>query len=272
MTDVLVTGGFDDLRAPRMRFLEEAAKLGRLHVALWDDATVQAGGGHPPKFPLAERRYLLEAIRYVEGVTVLADVSDPDAFPELPGLQPDIWAVIAEADTPAKHANAHAQGIAYRVFSPDDLSGFPPGPAEITRNPGRKRVIVTGCYDWLHSGHVRFFEEVSGLGDLYVVVGHDANVRLLKGEGHPLFPDQLRRYMAGSIRHVTQALISSGDGWLDAEPEIARIQPHMYAVNEDGDKPEKRAFCEANNIAYVVLHRAPRKGLPRRASTNLRGY
>ena len=46
-----------------------------------------------------------------------------------------------------------------------------------------------------------------------------------------------------SIRYVKQALISTGHGWMDAEPEIERIKPDMYAVNEDGDKPEKRAFC-----------------------------
>ena len=59
-------------------------------------------------------------------------------------------------------------------------------------------MIVTGCYDWLHSGHVRFFEEVSQLGDLYVVVGNDANLKLLKGEGHPLFPGaQERQHPSG---------------------------------------------------------------------------
>ena len=57
-----------------------------------------------------------------------------------------------------------------------------------------------------------------------------------------------RRYMTGSIRHVRQALISSGNGWLDAEPEIERIKPDIYAVNEDGDQPEKRAYCEAHGI------------------------
>jgi cytidyltransferase-like protein len=41
-------------------------------------------------------------------------------------------------------------------------------------SPQRKKVIVTGCYDCFHSGHVRFFEEASALGDLYVVVGRDA--------------------------------------------------------------------------------------------------
>ena len=49
--------------------------------------------------------------------------------------------------------------------------------------------MATGCYDWLHTGHVRFAEEVSAYGDLYVVVGHDANIRLLKGDGtSPAFP------------------------------------------------------------------------------------
>ena len=78
--------------------------------------------------------------------------------------------------------------------------------------------------------------------------------------------------MVQAIRYVTQALISSGDGWMDAEPEIASIKPDLYAVNEDGDKPEKRAFCAEHGIAYVVLKRAPRPGLPRRQSTDLRGY
>ena len=79
---------------------------------------------------------------------------------------------------------------------------------------------MTGCFDWFHSGHVRFFEEASALGELYVVVGHDANVRLLKGEGHPLFPQEERRYLVAAVRYVHRALISSGEGWLDAEPEI----------------------------------------------------
>ena len=46
----------------------------------------------------------------------------------------------------------------------------------------------------------------------------------------------------------------------------------MYAVNEDGDKPEKREFCEAHGMQYVVLKRTPKEGLPRRQSTDLRGF
>ena len=81
----------------------------------------------------------------------------------------------------------------------------------------------------------------------------------------------MRRYMAGSIRYVQQAFISTGHGWLDAEPEIERIQPDIYAVNEDGDQPEKREYCEAHGIEYRVLKRLPKEGLPTRQSTRPAG-
>ena len=43
-------------------------------------------------------------------------------------------------------------------------------------------------------------------------------------------------------------------------------------MNEDGDKPVKREYCERRGIEYVVLKRVPKAGLPRRESTDLRGF
>ncbi len=105
-----------------------------------------------------------------------------------------------------------------------------------------------------------------------MVLGNDANVRELKGEGHPRFPAEERRYMVSAVRFVGTALIATGMGWLDAEPEIELLKPELYAVNADGDRPEKRRFCEERGIRYVVLTRAPRPGLPARSSTELRGF
>ena len=157
------------------------------------------------------------------------------------GLRPR-WTLRGIGGRTRRRGALHAE---LRAFGDRDLEGFPEIPVS-SPDPSRRRVVVTGCFDWLHSGHVRFFEEVSGHGELYVVVGHDANVRLLKGEGHPRFSQDHRRYMAGSVRHVHRALVSSGSGWMDAEPEIAAIGAQVYAVNEDGDKPEKREFCRAH--------------------------
>jgi cytidyltransferase-like protein len=276
---VVVSGGLDDLRSPHVRFLHEASKLGDVHLLLWPDQAVHALEGRAPKFPEKERLYFLNAVRYVQQVTPIAGPVDPDALPRVDGLQPDVWAVSEAHDIPGKRAYCDRLGIAYHVIADEELAGFPAETCQVSENltglgnaPKVRKVIVTGCYDWLHSGHVRFFEETSALGDLYVVVGHDENVRLLKGEGHPMFGQEERRYMVQAIRYVTQALISTGQGWMDAAPEIARIRPDIYAVNEDGDKPEKRAFCKEQGLEYVVLKRLPKDGLPKRQSTDLRGF
>jgi cytidyltransferase-like protein len=266
---IIVSGAFDDLRTRDLRFLEEASKLGEVSVLLWPDELISQSLGAAPKFPLAERSYLLKAIRFVTAVLPAHGLSHADELPA--SARANIWADIASAANPAREAFCRANGISYRVFQPEELAGFPVTSSSAPPSQ-RKKAVVTGCFDWLHSGHVRFFEEVSAWGDLYVIVGHDANIRLLKGAGHPLLPQDERRYLVGSIRYVTQALISSGEGWLDADPEIQRLKPDIYAVNEDGDKGGKREYCEKLGLQYLVLKRTPAPGLPPRSSTTLRGF
>ena len=273
MSRVVVSGSFDDFRSTQVRFLQEASKIGPVHARLWSDKAVNEREGKAPKFPQSERLYFLESLRYVDRATVCDGSAGRDALPAEDVEPSTVWVVDPTQDSEAKRAFCRSSQIEYRVLSEEQRRGFPEDSADpAASSPSRKKVIVTGCYDWFHSGHIRFFEEVSELGDLYVVVGHDANIKLLKGEGHPMFCEQERRYMVGAIRHVCQALVSSGDGWLDAEPEIERIKPDIYAVNEDGDRPEKSSFCKAHGIEYRVLRRTPKEGLPRRESTHLRGF
>jgi cytidyltransferase-like protein len=186
-------------------------------------------------------------------------------------LPADLWADGEPTANAARKHFAAENKIAYHVFSAADLKGFPE-PPPMPSVPGKKKVIATGCYDWFHSGHVRFCEEASAFGDLYICLGSDANVRLLKGEGHPLLSEQERRYVVGSIKFVKQALVTTGSGWVDADPEIRRLKPDIYVVNEDGDKGGKREYCAKLGIEYLVLKRAPAPGLPKRSSTDLRGF
>jgi cytidyltransferase-like protein len=186
-------------------------------------------------------------------------------------LRAGIWADRQTTASEARKRFAAQNKIAYRIFSADELKGFPEPPPMPTA-PGRKKVIATGCYDWFHSGHVRFTEEASAYGDLYICLGSDANVRLLKGEGHPLLSEAERRYIVGSIKYVKQALITTGSGWVDADPEIRRLKPDIYVVNEDGDQGGKREYCAAMGMQYLVLKRTPAPGLPKRSSTHLRGF
>jgi cytidyltransferase-like protein len=266
---VIVSGGFDDLKSRDLRFLEEASKLGELSVLLWSDAALQRLNGNAPIFPLAERLYFLNAVRYVNRILVAADTNNLDKLPR--DLRANVWADVAATMNPARRQFATENQITYHVFTADELMGFPEQPPMPSAS-GRKKVVATGCYDWFHSGHVRFTEEASVFGDLYVCLGSDANVRLLKGEGHPLLSEQERRYVVGSIKFVKQALIATGSGWLDADPEIRRLKPEIYVVNEDGDKGGKREYCQQLGIQYLMLKRTPAPCLPKRSSTDLRGY
>lgn len=269
MPNVVVSLPFDRPGTRDFRLLQEASRLGEVLALLWSDQAIRDLAGREPALPAPERLYFLEAVRYVRRVAWVEAPASLQGLPEFQGPAPDIWVVDRNASRPGDAAWCRARKVGYRVLGDAALAGFPaPEPAP----SGRPKVLVTGSFDWMHSGHVRFFEEVSALGELYVVVGHDRNIRLLKGEGHPMFPEQERRYLVGSLRQVHQALVSTGSGWLDAEPEIARIRPDRYAVNEDGDKPEKRAFCREHGIEYVVLRRVPKPGLTTRSSTQLRGW
>jgi cytidyltransferase-like protein len=270
---IAVTGPFDDLRSNHLRFLEEAARLGDLTVFLWSDELIRQRDRQASKFPETERLYLLRAIRFVKEVILVNRLANDASLPARAGLKAVTW-VVTEAQSNyaiAEFCRSHA--INFHVVKEAELHAFPLEPGRVlSSHLSSKKVLVTGCYDWFHSGHVRFFEEVSAYGALYVVVGHDANIRQLKGKGHPLLHQDERRYMVASVRYVTQALVSSGQGWLDAEPEIALIKPDIYAVNEDGDRGGKREFCARHGIEYLVLKRRPAPGLPQRTSTKLRGF
>jgi cytidyltransferase-like protein len=275
---VFVHGSFDNLKTFQIRFLQEASRLGKVHVLLFSNQISLAVNGKKPGFPENERRYYLESIRYVSQLSIIDSLVNEDEIPNIDAVKKNdrvktIWAVMENQANPEKKDFCQKYNLRYKILSNSDLLGFPDDDINPKlEDSKRKKVIVTGCFDWVHSGHIRFFEEVSAFGDLFVVVGHDQNLKLLKGEDHPLYSQDERRYWVQSIRFVKQALVSSGHGWLDAEPEILKIKPDIYAVNEDGDKPEKQNFCLENNIKYRVLKRIPKPGLPARVSSDLRGF
>jgi cytidyltransferase-like protein len=266
---VVVQTSLDDLRSDDVRFLQEASTLGPLHVHVPSDELLAQQTGAAARFPAAERLFLAQSMRWVERATVV----EHDVSSRLAALASDgASLVVREEDHDASvESAAQASGVPYRIVPASARAGFPDLAAD---EPAADvpRVVVTGCFDWLHSGHIRFFMDAAAYGALYVVVGSDRNVELLKGTGHPLQHEEERQYMVGSMRAVHRCLVSTGSGWMDAEPEIDDIKPTYYVVNEDGDQREKREFCATHSLEYVVLRRVPQTGLPARSSTDLRGF
>ncbi len=123
----------------------------------------------------------------------------------------------------------------------------------------KKTVMVSGCFDLLHAGHIAFFKTAAQYGRLHVFVGQDENIRFLKGKA-PYFSQEERRYMVEAVKYVEKAFIASGSGMLDFEPDMKQLKPDIFVVNSDGFTPEKRQLCEENGVQLIVLERIPEEG------------
>ena len=70
--------------------------------------------------------------------------------------------------------------------------------------PARKRIVlVGGCFDILHIGHVRFLSEAKRMGDyLVVLLEGDRKLKKLKGGKRPIFIQKERAEMLSALGSV----------------------------------------------------------------------
>ncbi len=132
-----------------------------------------------------------------------------------------------------------------------------------------KTVMISGCFDLLHGGHIAFFKAAAAYGKLYVAIGQDNNLLQLKGKT-PYFSEKERQFIVGSVKYIHEAFISSGKGILDFEPDMRRIRPDIFIVNTDGHTPDKENLCRELGVEYIILERIPEHGLPARSSSGIK--
>lgn len=72
---------------------------------------------------------------------------------------------------------------------------------------GRKTVLVGGCFDVLHPGHVIFLEKAKQAGDILIVLlESDKKVRELKGVKRPVHTQKERALVLSSLRSVDKVI------------------------------------------------------------------
>lgn len=75
--------------------------------------------------------------------------------------------------------------------------------AERLRAEGRTVVATGGCFDLLHTGHIRLLRTARELGDaLIVVINSDDSVRTLKGPSRPVMPAEDRARVLAALACV----------------------------------------------------------------------
>ena len=96
---------------------------------------------------------------------------------------------------------------------------------------GRRVVFTNGCFDLLHPGHIALFESARAEGDLLVVgLNSDRSVRVLKGEGRPLIPQDERAETLLALEPVDRVVIYDDD---TPRAVIAALLPDVLVKGAD---------------------------------------
>lgn len=120
-----------------------------------------------------------------------------------------------------------------------------------------KIVLIGGCFDILHVGHIRFLKKAKALGEkLIVLLESDKHIKQLKGEGRPINSQKDRAEVLTALEDVDEVILLNSDMEnSDYDSIICEIKPDFIATTE-GDtniKFKKRAAALVNaKVKYVT--------------------
>jgi FAD synthetase len=117
-----------------------------------------------------------------------------------------------------------------------------------------KKVLVGGCFDVIHIGHVKFLEKAKKLGDyLIVLLESDENIKKLKGKNRPIFKFKDRKYILESLKFVDKVIIIPSNPLHETYNKIVQdIKPHIIAVTED-DPIIERKLKQAKSVGAELI-------------------
>ncbi|MEI6376489.1 MAG: adenylyltransferase/cytidyltransferase family protein [bacterium] len=142
-----------------------------------------------------------------------------------------------------------------QLIAPDDLESL----GKEYAAAGKKLVLTNGCFDLLHTGHVRYLQQARECGDaLIVAVNSDASVKELKGSGRPLNGELDRAEVLSALRCVDHVTIFTGKRVTEV---VRALRPSLYAKGGDYTPetldPGERAALEEVGAEIRILQLVP---------------
>lgn len=99
------------------------------------------------------------------------------------------------------------------------------------KNQKYKIVLTNGCFDILHTGHVKYLQACKKLGDILIVtINSDMSIKRLKGDGRPINSQTNRLIMLEALGCVDMVYVHEEDTIKDL---ISVIKPDVYVKGGD---------------------------------------
>ncbi len=123
----------------------------------------------------------------------------------------------------------------------------------------RKLVFISGCFDLLHLGHMRFIHEARKIVpsdvDLLIAVLSDNEVSRRKGETRPIFTFEQRVEMLTYLSDVSYVLPWEST-WEELRNFTGVLSPKYMAVVEgDPGIENKKLFMENIGSQLIIINR-----------------
>jgi len=118
----------------------------------------------------------------------------------------------------------------------------------------KKIVLVGGCFDIVHLGHLIFLEKAKAKGDILIVLlESDENIRKNKGQNRPINNQENRAVFLTKLKMVDYVIklpeMKSDEDYLEI---LKKIKPNIIAVSE-GDSALEKKKKQAKEIGARVL-------------------
>ncbi|MEK7450585.1 MAG: adenylyltransferase/cytidyltransferase family protein [Patescibacteria group bacterium] len=128
--------------------------------------------------------------------------------------------------------------------------------AEEIRKNNKSIVLVGGCFDILHVGHLIFLEKAKKQGDvLFVLLESDSNIKKLKGKNRPINTHEDRASLLEALKIVDYVILLPNLTMDNQYDEIImQIKPSIIAITQ-GDSSmhhKERQAKKVNGKVAVV--------------------
>ncbi|MFA6524242.1 MAG: adenylyltransferase/cytidyltransferase family protein [Candidatus Paceibacterota bacterium] len=138
----------------------------------------------------------------------------------------------------------------------------------------KKIVAVSGGFDPIHIGHVRYMKEAKAMGDKLIVILNNDNWLKLKGK--PVFmPDKERKEIIEAFDCVDEVIISrhpKNTKEMSVCKELAKIKPDIFANGGDRKDFNIPEFTLCNDLGIKMVFNVGRGGKIRSSSELLKKY
>lgn len=126
---------------------------------------------------------------------------------------------------------------------------------KLKKTIGKKKIVlVGGCFDVIHLGHITFLKKAKSNGEVLVVfLESDKNIEKNKGKDRPINNQKNRAKLLVNLKMVDYVVklseIAESDGYLDL---IKKINPQVIAVTENDVNLENKT-AQAKEVGARIV-------------------